>query len=310
MSSERFLEALQSVDSLCDDCIYRPAGLSRRQGANQLGRRLQELVLIHRAEGTCARCGARKIVKRLADGSNFTSTDHAPTTSPGLRPGPPWHLTPAQFERCVREFVDGSDASNGRQPDDRYASFDYCFNYFQSFRDAGTTAQLSSSEHIQASCLQLGFYLASWGMLRGSSHLLQKSARFLSPVVDLISKSDVEFWTIDAQCYDRVTIRRVLDMGANIARAIGSDSDTLVTKVMLGVFGCVPAFDQYFKRGFGVSTFGPKALEKVAAFYQQHPELVDGWRIPTVDFVTGEPTNRTYTRAKVIDMAFFVRGMS
>lgn len=37
-------------------------------------------------------------------------------------------------------------------------------------------------------------------------------------------------------------------------------SDMLVTKVMLGVFGCVPAFDTYFKKGFGVSTFSKGSL--------------------------------------------------
>ena len=25
----------------------------------------------------------------------------------------------------------------GRNPNERYASFDYCFNYFQSFRESG-----------------------------------------------------------------------------------------------------------------------------------------------------------------------------
>jgi hypothetical protein len=29
----------------------------------------------------------------------------------------------------------------------------------------------------------------------------------------------------------------------------------------------------------------------------------------TLNFVTGEPTRRSYTRAKVIDMAFFIEGM-
>jgi hypothetical protein len=31
-------------------------------------------------------------------------------------------------------------------------------------------------------------------------------------------------------------------------------SDTLVTKTMQGVFGCVPAFDRYFRIGFGCQT--------------------------------------------------------
>lgn len=34
-----------------------------------------------------------------------------------------------------------------------------------------------------------------------------------------------------------------------------------------------------------------------------------GYRVPTIDFATGEPTDLTYTRAKVIDMIFFIEGM-
>ena len=85
-------------------------------------------------------------------------------------------------------------------------------------------------------------------------------------------------------------------------------SDILVTKVMLGVFGSVPAFDTNFRRGFGAATFGAKALRKIGAFYQENAELLDEYRVPTLDFVTGEPTGRLYTRAKVIDMAFFIEG--
>lgn len=233
-----------------------------------------------------------------------------PAAIPRARASPTWHVTPAQFEACARDFVDGTTDSNGRQPNERYASFDYCFNYFQSFRDSGDTSSLANSTNIHASCLQLGFYLASWGMLRGSSHLLQKSARFLTPVVELIADTEPVFWRIDANDYGGLNIERLLAQASKIGRAIGSTSDTLVTKVMLGVFECVPAFDRNFKQGFGVSTFGAKALNRVAGFYEDHAELIDACRIPTVDFVTGEPTQRLYTRAKVIDMAFFIRGMA
>jgi len=73
----------------------------------------------------------------------------------------------------VREFLAGRNAN------ERYASFDYCFNYFQSFRESGAVSLLASSDNVQLSCLHLGFYLASWGMFRGSTELLQKSARYL-----------------------------------------------------------------------------------------------------------------------------------
>lgn len=101
-------------------------------------------------------------------------------------------------------------------------------------------------------------------MLRGSSHRLQRSARFLTPVVELLVASGPGFWEIDAICYDGPTIQRLLDTRSMIGGVIGSTSDTLVTKVMLGVFGCVPAFDSNFKLGFEVSTFCAKSLSKVS----------------------------------------------
>ena len=61
----------------------------------------------------------------------------------------------------------------GRKATDRYSSFDYCFNYFQKYREEGAIAKISSASNLELSCLQLCFYLASWGMLRASSVLLQ-----------------------------------------------------------------------------------------------------------------------------------------
>jgi len=43
----------------------------------------------------------------------------------------------------------------------------------------------------------------------------------------------------------------------------------------LGTFGCVPAFDTYFKKGVGISTFGPRALRKVGQFYSANAEVID-----------------------------------
>src|SRR5216117_2204852 len=75
---------------------------------------------------------------------------------------------------------------------------------------------------------------------------------------------------------------------------------------MLGVFGCVPAFDAYFRKGFGVSTLGRKSLRKIARFNEDHAEAIETHRVPTLDFASGAETARRYTRAKVIDMIFFV----
>ncbi len=85
-----------------------------------------------------------------------------------------------------------------RQPVNRYTSSDYCFNYFHSYREAGRLDDLTHGDRLQLSCLPLGFYLASWGMLRGSSELLRRSARAFIPAVEALVAAPTELWTTDA----------------------------------------------------------------------------------------------------------------
>jgi len=218
-------------------------------------------------------------------------------------------VTVLDLDANLRRYLDGSTASSGRKPDARYSSFDYCFNYFQSFHESRDIPALASPANVQISCLQLGFYLASWGMLRGSAKLLQKSARHFVPDIEAIASTETSLWELDADCYTPSSIERLLELAGAIRRANGGMSDILVTKIMLGVFGSIPAFDTYFRRGFGVSTLDAKALSKVGAFYSDNAEVIDKFRVPTLDFVTGDPTQRLYSRAKVIGMAFFIEGM-
>ncbi len=73
-------------------------------------------------------------------------------------------------------------------PDHRYSSFDYCYNYFFKI----DSQQVNSD--IEKACAFLGFYLASWGMFRGSSFLLQKSYKYFIPVVKYISEIEPSIW--------------------------------------------------------------------------------------------------------------------
>ncbi|MFN8092195.1 MAG: hypothetical protein U0599_08255 [Vicinamibacteria bacterium] len=196
-----------------------------------------------------------------------------------------------------------------REPRARYTSFDYCFNYFQSHREAEKLLELLRGDALQLSCLHLGFYLASWGMLRGSSELLQRSVRNFIPLVEVIANAPPAVWETDAHLYADGSCPAIFETARQIRDALPDGaSDILVTKVMLGTFGCVPAFDTYFKRGFGVSTFGSRALRKVGEFYTANAEVIDRNRVHTLEFDSGAPSPRRYTRAKVIDMIFFVAG--
>jgi hypothetical protein len=197
-----------------------------------------------------------------------------------------------------------------RTPEARYASFDYCYNYFQAARDAGDTARLADSEYRMLSCFQLGFFLASWGMMRGSGDLYQRSVRDLLPVVELIAAEPESTWEIDAHCLAART-KDVLALGRRIGQAFTIPaSHILITKTMLGVFGCVPAFDRYFRAGFGCSTLCAKALLRIGTFYRQNQAAIDAQTVFTLDLDSGLDTERRYPRAKIIDMIFFQEGLN
>ncbi len=215
----------------------------------------------------------------------------------------------------LKSYIGGGGKDLGRHPDGRYASFDYCFNYFQSLRDKYGIASICSEQNLQQSCLQLGFYLASWGMLRGSTFVLWRSARFYEGVLKAIRDGHDGLWKVDVDSYkDEKTIELLLDAKDAIRDALGRKngaSDTLITKIMLGVYGNVPAFDQFFCTGLGVGkTLNRLNLMRVAAFYEHHKDVIDDYaqRIHTFDFGTGGETQRHYTKAKIVDMVLVMEG--
>ena len=189
----------------------------------------------------------------------------------------------------------------------RYASWDHCFNYFRREFDEGRVVQIAG-DNLQLSCLHLGFYLASWGMYRGRAALLQHSAQVLTPVVEVLSTSPSEIWSLDAERYDNNSLDLLLDCAHRVRQKLpGAASDTLVTKVMLGVFGNVPAFDRYYRKGFASNRLNKNSLTKVKDYFDKYREEVTSLQIPTLDFA-GNETQYLYTQSKIIDMIFFVEG--
>lgn len=198
---------------------------------------------------------------------------------------------------------------SARSPTDRYASFDYCFNYFQERAESGNLAEIAEGPALKDACLELGFYLASWGMYRGSADLSKRSLAYLVPVMRVIAVAPHEIWSCDANDYSESHCSLILEIRDQVRAAfLKGATDTLVTKVMLGAFGCVPAFDTYFSKGFGTWTFNRSALGRIAEFYDRNASVIESHRVPTLDFAAGRDTSRLYTRAKVIDMVFFTEG--
>ena len=215
------------------------------------------------------------------------------------------------IKEAMDQFLHGGGKNRGKKPDERYASFDFCYNYFYSFYKEKRLPELANNENLQTSCLQLGFYLASWGMMRGSSFLLEKSVRNFRELITCISKMDSRLWEIDVDNYNDENISILLDCKQQIINSLGeknNPSDTLITKIMLGVFANVPAFDTYFRKSLKVHSFNKKSLLKIKNFYEDNKSVFDSYQIHTFDFLSSKESDIIYTKAKLIDMCGFMDG--
>lgn len=276
-----------------------------QQAVNQAARQLaadRRLARRRRADGLTGNYPSGSLDPDVARPAGVVAREPSGPRSKGTLARPK-ELGEADIERYVEAYL------SKRDPGARYASFDFCFNYFQSYRESGQLSDLVRDSNIERSCLQLGFYLASWGMFRGKADLLQRSSRHLMPVVKAIAAAPRELWDTDADEYGDGRCPAIFAAADNIRAALGNKaSDVLVTKIMLGTYGCVPAFDRYFKIGLRAATFGPKALRRIGKFHAAHAKAIERFRVPTLDYVSGGSTKRRYTRAKVIDMIFFIAG--
>ena len=214
------------------------------------------------------------------------------------------------IQSIINEFKSKSD------PADRYTSFDFCYNYLR------ITTPSALLINFEKSCLTLGFYLASWGMLRGSSFLLEKSSKYYQSSIEYIACLDRKIWEIDVDNYNDETIALIIEIYSNIKDRIieNNNSDLiLTTKILLGVFGFIPAFDQFFCNSFreifnrqcGFRVVNKNSLTCIMDFYNANKGTIDILANDTLttDFVTGKKTNLMYTKAKIIDMYGFTKGL-
>lgn len=218
------------------------------------------------------------------------------------------------FEEYVLKFIDCSGTKH------RYASFDFCYSYFYQVH----VLNESKNEDKEKSCMVLWSYLASWGMLRGSSKLLQKSPAYLLPLINYIGEIYVEAIKIDVDNYVDVddkgenNITKLIRFYEKIEQKLFDEnidfipSVTLVTKIMLGVFANVPAFDRYVKKVFDINVFNEKSLKKIACVYNKEKVIVDKLanKQKVLVFPTLKNLKLTYTKAKIIDMYGFQKGIS
>lgn len=222
------------------------------------------------------------------------------------------HLVRDDFRQRVEQTFAGRPLNQGVRPGPDQ-SYDHCYNYFADTEDL--------ERDMEKSCAVLGFYLASWGMYRGSTYLFKyTNSSHLQDVVRLVQQRGSALSGIDVDNYTSENVDAIVDIYRDIREALPGNehgrrpSIILVTKIMMAVFGCVPAFDTYFgiccravfdgHAKLPSGTLTKESLQLVAAFYCANRTVVDGLHEEsrTVAFGGDTVTDHKLTRAKILDM--------
>ena len=214
-------------------------------------------------------------------------------------------------DSSIKFFNDLKDDENGR-----YRSWEHCYSHFINAREA-------KDINIDYLSLQLAFYLASWGMYRGSSFLLQKDYRIHIPVVkELLRNKYNPLAGIECTALGEESNQNLLmdlneflnDYYDKIRREVkGNDlknklSDTLITKILMGTLGCVPAYDRYFiagikKQKVAVGKYNIKSIMQLVEFYKINSKQLE--------YVRAKMTvgDMLYPQMKILDMGFWQIGL-
>ena len=188
----------------------------------------------------------------------------------------------------------------------RYKSWEHCYNAFKKYRH--------DKDKTEFLCMHLSCFMASWGMLRNSK-LIEYDYFIYKDFVTEISDSKYDR-LYDDSFENNDLINELVDLINKLylykikTRITEGDSlsDTFVTKILLGVFGCVPAFDRYFVKAVShykvcSRNFNERSLMNLQTFYNLHFEAFENLRKQFAN------EGVYYTPMKLIDMCFWQLGV-
>ena len=219
---------------------------------------------------------------------------------------------------AIDELIDAAQTfydDARRDKNGRSRSWEHCYRVF---RDART----DPSPDCDYLSLHLAFYLASWGMYRGSCFIFHKDYKVHTPIVEEILKPEYDclfglactdvrnddVWAQLKELSDYISdyFHRIREEVRGHAVA-SSVSPVLITKILLGTLGCVPAYDTFF--GIGAKYLGLKedsykkdSLLELADIYEAHNDRLEearrGMRVGDL----------IYPQMKLLDMGFWQIG--
>ena len=206
----------------------------------------------------------------------------------------------------------------------RYQSWEHCYECFQTeYKSINKKRKPQKDGVIDSLSFGLAWYLASWGMYRGSSKLLMYSYKIHIPVIKiLLNKKWEKLNKLECKNY-----KKNQELFNNLKEKISQEykkngikyTDILVSKVLLGTLGCSPAFDGLFTKSISflsrknlngnllnphVRNFKPKTMCALCDFYTNFKKKIEEIRLK----MRTQTKHLLYPQMKILDMGFWYLG--
>lgn len=230
------------------------------------------------------------------------------------------------INKTFKTYIESFYRSMPKKGYHRYKSWEYCYKFFYNNRKE---IEQNNEDVIDLASLHLSFYLASWGMYRGSSFLLQTDYTVHNKAVTIIAKY---FDLCNIKKWDEKSTKKLfklVELLNNYYTKIRTDvknqedtketdkadiSKTLMTKILLGTLGITPAYDRYFTDGLKLykrvtnnkslsATFNEKGFNKLIEFCQNYEKELN-----KLDLRLKIDKTIKYPLMKKIDMYFWNLG--
>ncbi|NIZ41569.1 hypothetical protein PVA45_08610 (plasmid) [Entomospira entomophila] len=217
----------------------------------------------------------------------------------------------------------------------RYVSWEHCYKQFTKYKikkvykDKKAKKDLTDADY-DTLALHLAFYLASWGMYRGSSFLLQQDYKVHTEAVRVIMNEEYNsLWYKDDDTYFtnygekletlKTLVKALEDIYSpirdNAFKLIKKEcksksiSPILITKILMGTIGCTPAYDRFFIDSMKkykiashifISKEGLQSMQQLAKYYIDNIA-----RFKKLQEEINKERNMIYPPMKILDMCFW-----
>jgi len=193
----------------------------------------------------------------------------------------------------------------------RGKSWEHCYVFFRRHKQIRNDKEL-----LDKAALHLGFFLASFGMLRASSFLIKRDYKFYLPIIEILLRDKYEqLWNVGIP--DDIQIELIFDLKhrleeeiKNLNKSTGDNenhqTDMIISKILMATIGCVPAYDRFFMDGVGhgLNGFNKKSFKKLIDKIQKDANLK---RVCDASINIQDPKHE-YPPMKLVDLYFWLKG--